>query len=79
MFLSTGMFSSPVSKRVYSSVCFHFRCSFPHVGQNLWFTFEDKAAVLELIEALHAQGARESALKKELQKREGDMFATSRK
>jgi len=43
---------------------------FPHVGQNLWFTYDSKSTVGELIEALHPKGARESKLKKELQKRE---------
>lgn len=49
------------------------------MGQNLWFTYDDKATVMELIEALHSQGARESQLKKELQKREADIFPSQKK
>ncbi|XP_052800814.1 tyrosine-protein kinase BAZ1B-like isoform X2 [Mya arenaria] len=47
--------------------------TFPHVGQNLWFTYDTKTVVSELIEALHPQGARESKLRRELQKREADI------
>ncbi|KAL4225144.1 Tyrosine-protein kinase baz1b [Mactra antiquata] len=47
--------------------------TFPHVGQNLWFTYEKLSTVNDLIDALHPQGSRESILKKELRKRQADI------
>ncbi|XP_053384171.1 tyrosine-protein kinase BAZ1B-like isoform X2 [Mercenaria mercenaria] len=47
--------------------------TFPHVGQNLWFTYDKQSAVNDLIDALHPQGSRESVLKRELVKRQADI------
>ncbi|KAH3882244.1 tyrosine-protein kinase BAZ1B-like [Dreissena polymorpha] len=47
--------------------------TFPHVGQNLWFTYESVPTIRELIDSLHDKGARESKLKKELSRREEDI------
>ena len=41
----------------------------PHMGQNLWFTYNTLAEIDQLLENLHPQGYRESQLKEELKKR----------
>ena len=40
----------------------------PHIGQNLWFVYDNLAEVDEVIKALHVRGVRESRLKTELTK-----------
>ncbi|XP_013403030.1 tyrosine-protein kinase BAZ1B [Lingula anatina] len=47
--------------------------SFPHSGQNLWFTYDSVKEVDALIESLHPQGIRESNLKAELKKKYQDV------
>ena len=46
--------------------------SFPHTGQNLWFTYDSVKDLEQLVQNLNPQGIRESALKAELQKRYPD-------
>ena len=46
-----------------------FLYSVPHMGQNLWFTYNTLAEIDQLLENLHPQGYRESQLKEELKKR----------
>lgn len=47
--------------------------TFPQVGQNLWFTYDSKSQVNELIATLHPQGSRESRLKRELLNKQADI------
>lgn len=47
--------------------------TFPHVGQNLWFTYDSMKDVDDLIVSLHPQGSRESVLKTELKKKYQDI------
>ena len=46
--------------------------SFPHIGQNLWFTYDNVKDLEQLLQNLNEQGIRESGLKAELQKRYPD-------
>ena len=46
---------------------FHCHFSVPHTGQNLWFTYDSIEDLKQLVNNLHPQGIRESALKSKLQ------------
>ncbi|XP_060562617.1 LOW QUALITY PROTEIN: tyrosine-protein kinase BAZ1B-like [Ruditapes philippinarum] len=53
--------------------------TFPHVGQNLWFTYDKLSKIDDLIETLHPKGARESVLQRELKKRSDDVYSAIRR
>ncbi|XP_020564058.1 tyrosine-protein kinase BAZ1B isoform X1 [Oryzias latipes] len=46
----------------------------PKQGQNLWFVVDSPAELEELVESLHPQGVRESALKAKIQSRYQDIL-----
>ncbi|XP_031716996.1 tyrosine-protein kinase BAZ1B isoform X2 [Anarrhichthys ocellatus] len=46
----------------------------PNQGQNLWFVCDNAAELEELVESLHPQGVRESALKSKIQSRYQDVL-----
>ncbi|XP_055082188.1 tyrosine-protein kinase BAZ1B isoform X2 [Periophthalmus magnuspinnatus] len=48
--------------------------TFPKQGQNLWFICDNPAELEELVESLHPQGVRESALKAKIQKSYQDIL-----
>lgn len=47
--------------------------SFPNTGQNLWFVYDTVEELDKLMNSLHPQGVRESALKAEIKKRWDDI------
>ncbi|XP_068565315.1 tyrosine-protein kinase BAZ1B isoform X2 [Cebidichthys violaceus] len=67
-----GAISEGAQQGAAADVC--IETTIPNQGQNLWFVCDNSAELEELVESLHPQGVRESALKAKIQSRYQDVL-----